>query len=55
MITVSAAQTFTAGRLAVALAYGVGTAVVLYALMIGGGAHATAADRARGSSSPPGR
>jgi cytochrome c biogenesis protein CcdA/thiol-disulfide isomerase/thioredoxin len=36
VITVSAAQTFTAGRLAVALAYGVGTAVVLYALMIGG-------------------
>jgi cytochrome c biogenesis protein CcdA/thiol-disulfide isomerase/thioredoxin len=36
VITVSAAQSFTAGRLAVALAYGVGTAVVLYALMIGG-------------------
>ena len=36
VITVSAAQTFTAGRLAVALAYGIGTAVVLYALMIGG-------------------
>ena len=36
MITVSAAQSFTAGRLAVALAYGIGTAVVLYALMIGG-------------------
>ena len=36
VITVSAAQSFTAGRLAVALAYGLGTAVVLYALMIGG-------------------
>jgi cytochrome c biogenesis protein CcdA/thiol-disulfide isomerase/thioredoxin len=36
VITVSASQSFTAGRLAVALAYGVGTAVVLYALMIGG-------------------
>jgi cytochrome c biogenesis protein CcdA/thiol-disulfide isomerase/thioredoxin len=36
VITVSAAQTFTAGRLAVALAYGVGTAVVLYVLMLGG-------------------
>src|ERR687898_578421 len=33
VITVSAAQSFTAGRLAVALAYGVGTAVVLYGLM----------------------
>ena len=36
VITVSAAQSFTAGRLAVALAYGIGTAVVLYVLMIGG-------------------
>jgi cytochrome c biogenesis protein CcdA/thiol-disulfide isomerase/thioredoxin len=36
VITVSAAQSFTAGRLAVALAYGLGTAVVLYALMLGG-------------------
>jgi cytochrome c biogenesis protein CcdA/thiol-disulfide isomerase/thioredoxin len=36
VITVSASQSFTAGRLAVALAYGVGTAVVLYALMVGG-------------------
>jgi cytochrome c biogenesis protein CcdA/thiol-disulfide isomerase/thioredoxin len=36
VITVSASQTFTAGRLAVALAYGVGSAVVLYALMLGG-------------------
>jgi cytochrome c biogenesis protein CcdA/thiol-disulfide isomerase/thioredoxin len=36
VITVSAAQSFTAGRLAVALAYGVGTAVVLYVLMVGG-------------------
>ncbi len=36
VITVSASQTFTAGRLAVALAYGIGSAVVLYALMLGG-------------------
>jgi cytochrome c biogenesis protein CcdA/thiol-disulfide isomerase/thioredoxin len=36
VITVSAAQSFTAGRLAVALAYGVGSAVVLYLLMLGG-------------------
>jgi cytochrome c biogenesis protein CcdA/thiol-disulfide isomerase/thioredoxin len=36
VITVSAAQSFTVGRLVVALAYGVGTAVVLYGLMIGG-------------------
>jgi cytochrome c biogenesis protein CcdA/thiol-disulfide isomerase/thioredoxin len=36
VITVSASQTFTAGRLAVALAYGVGSAAVLYALMLGG-------------------
>jgi cytochrome c biogenesis protein CcdA/thiol-disulfide isomerase/thioredoxin len=36
VITVSAAQSFMAGRLAVALAYGIGTAVVLYVLMIGG-------------------
>jgi cytochrome c biogenesis protein CcdA/thiol-disulfide isomerase/thioredoxin len=36
VITVSASQTFTAARLAVALAYGVGSAVVLYALMLGG-------------------
>src|SRR5689334_4890143 len=36
VITVSASQTFTAGRLAVALAYAVGSAVVLYALMLGG-------------------
>ena len=36
VITVSAAQSFTAGRLAVALAYGIGTAVVLYVVMIGG-------------------
>ena len=36
VITVSAAQDFTAGRLAVALAYSAGSAVVLYALMIGG-------------------
>jgi cytochrome c biogenesis protein CcdA/thiol-disulfide isomerase/thioredoxin len=36
VITVSAAQPFTAGRFAVALAYGVGSAVVLYLLMLGG-------------------
>jgi cytochrome c biogenesis protein CcdA/thiol-disulfide isomerase/thioredoxin len=36
VITVSASQPFTAGRLAVALAYGVGSAVVLYLLMVGG-------------------
>ncbi|HEX4805730.1 MAG TPA: cytochrome c biogenesis protein DipZ [Conexibacter sp.] len=36
VITVSASQPFTAGRLAVALAYGVGSAAVLYALMLGG-------------------
>src|SRR3954454_17058438 len=36
VITVSASQSFTAGRLAVAFAYGVGSAAVLYALMLGG-------------------
>jgi cytochrome c biogenesis protein CcdA/thiol-disulfide isomerase/thioredoxin len=36
VITVSASQSFTAGRLAVALAYGIGSAVVLYGLMLGG-------------------
>ena len=36
VITVSAAQDFTVGRLAVALAYGLGSAVALYALMLGG-------------------
>src|SRR5262249_32965747 len=36
VITVSASQTFTAGRLAVALAYGMGSAVVLYFLALGG-------------------
>jgi cytochrome c biogenesis protein CcdA/thiol-disulfide isomerase/thioredoxin len=36
VITVSAAQDFTVGRLAVALAYALGSAVVLYALMVGG-------------------
>jgi cytochrome c biogenesis protein CcdA/thiol-disulfide isomerase/thioredoxin len=36
VITVSASQDFTAGRLAVALAYSVGSAAVLYALMLGG-------------------
>ncbi len=36
VITVSASQDFTAGRLAVAISYAVGSAAVLYALMIGG-------------------
>jgi len=36
VITVSASQDFTAGRLAVALAYGIGSAAGLYVLMLGG-------------------
>jgi cytochrome c biogenesis protein CcdA/thiol-disulfide isomerase/thioredoxin len=36
VITLSASQSFTAGRLATALAYGLGSAVALYALMLGG-------------------
>ena len=36
VITVSAAQDFTVGRLAVALAYSLGSAAVLYVLMLGG-------------------
>jgi cytochrome c biogenesis protein CcdA/thiol-disulfide isomerase/thioredoxin len=36
VIVVSAAQDFTAGRLAVALSYAVGSAIVLYLLLIGG-------------------
>src|SRR5688572_29726420 len=36
VITVSAAQDFTAGRLAVALSYAVGSAAVLYLLLLGG-------------------
>jgi cytochrome c biogenesis protein CcdA/thiol-disulfide isomerase/thioredoxin len=36
VITVSASQEFTAGRLAVALAYAVGSALVLYVLLLGG-------------------
>ncbi len=36
VITVSASQTFTAGRLAVALAYGIGSAVALYFVIVGG-------------------
>jgi thiol-disulfide isomerase/thioredoxin len=36
VITVSASQDFDAGRLAVAFSYSLGTAVVLYALMLGG-------------------
>lgn len=36
VITVSASQPFTGGRLAVALSYGLGSALVLYFLMLGG-------------------
>jgi cytochrome c biogenesis protein CcdA/thiol-disulfide isomerase/thioredoxin len=36
VITVSAAQEFTTGRLAVAMAYALGSAVVLYLLILGG-------------------
>jgi cytochrome c biogenesis protein CcdA/thiol-disulfide isomerase/thioredoxin len=36
VITVSASQDFTAGRLAVAFAYSIGSAVVLYGLILGG-------------------
>jgi cytochrome c biogenesis protein CcdA/thiol-disulfide isomerase/thioredoxin len=36
VITVSASQDFTAGKLAVALSYAVGSAVVLFALILGG-------------------
>ncbi len=36
VITVSASQPFTGGRLAVALSYGIGSAAVLYFLMLGG-------------------
>src|SRR3954452_6109512 len=36
VITLSASQTFTAGRLATALAYGIGSAVALYVLILGG-------------------
>jgi cytochrome c biogenesis protein CcdA/thiol-disulfide isomerase/thioredoxin len=36
VITVSASQSFSTGRLAVALSYGIGSAVVLYFLMVGG-------------------
>jgi cytochrome c biogenesis protein CcdA/thiol-disulfide isomerase/thioredoxin len=36
VITVSASQSFSTGRLAVALSYGIGSAVVLYFLMLGG-------------------
>jgi cytochrome c biogenesis protein CcdA/thiol-disulfide isomerase/thioredoxin len=36
VITVSASQSLTAGRLAVALSYGIGSAAVLYFLMLGG-------------------
>src|SRR5919109_1787523 len=36
VIVVSAAQDFTAGRLAIALSYAVGSAIVLYLLLLGG-------------------
>ena len=36
VIVVSAAQSFTAGRLAVALSYAIGSAIVLYLLLLGG-------------------
>jgi cytochrome c biogenesis protein CcdA/thiol-disulfide isomerase/thioredoxin len=36
VITVSASQSFSSGRLAVALSYGIGSAAVLYFLMLGG-------------------
>ncbi|HEX5527530.1 MAG TPA: cytochrome c biogenesis protein DipZ [Solirubrobacterales bacterium] len=36
VITVSASQSFNAGRLAVALSYGIGSAATLYFLMLGG-------------------
>ena len=36
VITVSAAQDFTAGKLAVALSYAIGSGLVLYVLMLGG-------------------
>jgi thiol-disulfide isomerase/thioredoxin len=36
VITVSASQSFSGGRLAIALAYGLGSALVLYFLMLGG-------------------
>jgi cytochrome c biogenesis protein CcdA/thiol-disulfide isomerase/thioredoxin len=36
VITVSASQSFNAGRLAIALSYGIGSAAVLYFLMLGG-------------------
>ncbi len=56
VITVSAAQDFTFGRLAVALAYSLGSALVLYALIIGGrratdrlGAHRGAVQAAMGA------
>ena len=36
VVTVSASQEFTGGRLAVAFAYGIGSAIGVYALMLGG-------------------
>ena len=49
VITVSAAQELTAARLAVALAYAAGAAVVLYAVMLGGRRVVARAGRRSGS------
>jgi cytochrome c biogenesis protein CcdA/thiol-disulfide isomerase/thioredoxin len=49
VITVSAAQSFTAGRLAVAFGYSLGTALVLYALILGGRRVTTPLARRSGS------
>jgi thiol-disulfide isomerase/thioredoxin len=48
VITVSASQSFDAGRLVVALAYGLGSAAVLYVLMLGGRRVATPLSRRGG-------
>jgi cytochrome c biogenesis protein CcdA/thiol-disulfide isomerase/thioredoxin len=52
VITVSASQTFTAGRLVVALSYSLGSAVVLYALMLGGRRVTRAVGRRSGALQP---
>jgi cytochrome c biogenesis protein CcdA/thiol-disulfide isomerase/thioredoxin len=49
VITVSAVQSFTVGRLAVAFGYSLGTAVVLYALTVGGRRLAAPLSRRSGS------
>jgi len=49
VITVSAAQSFTVGRLAVAFGYSLGTAAALYALMLGGRRLAAPLSRRSGS------